>query len=191
MALKYVPQKVILKKRYRPLNIDRRILLVGLAAIVLSFFIDVKRFVFIGVFIIANCLILSLDRYVNMPIDIEFSTFASILCTLAYGLKWGIFVAIITKAAAMLYNANIRADHIFMIIGYCFAAFFASVLHSFNVVFIGVTATIITNIYIVFVSKFITNLYPIEIIMYGVSNFVFNFILFIGFSEPILALMRL
>jgi len=60
-----------------------------------------------------------------------------------------------------------------------------------NVVTIGFIATILVNIYIVFVSKYITNLYPFEILMYGVSNVFFNIVLFIGFSEPVLALMRL
>ena len=189
MGIRVVPQKEILKKRYKKLKIDRKFILAGLILLILSFFIDVKKFVFIGLFMIANALLLSLDRYLNMPVDIEFSTFAAILVTRVYGLNWGIFTAISTKVAAMLYNANIRADHFFMIGGYCMAAFITSMFPGVGIVNIGLIATIIVNIYIYFVSKYITNLYPFEILMYGASNIIFNMVLFIAFSEPFLSLM--
>ncbi len=191
MGIGYVSQKEILKKRYRKLNFDRRYLIVGLIALILSVFIDIKRFLFIAVFIVANCLLLSLDRYLSMPVDLEFSTFSAVLTTAAYGLKWGIFVAIATKFAAMLYNANIRIDHVFMIIGYCVAAWMASFFPGMNIVTLGMISTFMTNTWIFFVSKYITNLSPFEIFMYGSSNIIFNFVLFMGFGEVLLSIMRL
>ena len=189
MAVRRIPMKRIRSERYKKLNIDRKWILLGLFGFILSFFINIWPVIFISIFCIANAILLSIDRYVNAPIDIELSTFSAVLITTQYGLKWGIAVAILTKLAAIMYNKNIRVDHFFMIGGYVLAAFMANLLLGMPIVLLGILVTIITNTYVMFVSKFITMLSPYEIMMYGSSNFIFNSVLFLGFSEFFLMIM--
>ncbi|MFH0876133.1 MAG: hypothetical protein V1859_09425 [archaeon] len=191
--MKIVSQQEIWKKRYKSLNIDKRIIIGGLALLILGFFIDIKRIGILCGLVFLNCMLLSLDRYISMPVDLEFSTFSAILFSTVYGLKWGLVAGAVTKLAAMFYNANIRLDHFFMIGGYCMSAVFASILTPFHIpiLYVGLICVIIVNIYIVFVSKYITALYAFEIFMYGTSNIIFNFLLFMAFAEPMLMFMRL
>ncbi len=184
--------KKIRKIRYKKLNIERKWLVLGLFLAILSFFVNIWPIVFLGIFCIANSILLSIDRYVNAPLDLEFSTFSSILMTISYGLKWGIATALLTKIAAIIYNKRFTMDHVFMMIGYSIAALMANILSGNSVssiVLIGIIATLATNLWIVFVSKFITGLSPYEIFMYGSSNIIFNAVLFIGFSEFFLKIM--
>ena len=103
--------------------------------------------------------------------------------------KWGIAAAILTKFAAIMYNRNVRVDHFFMVLGYIVAALMANTF-SGGIVTIGIISTLIVNLYVVFVSKFITMLSTYEIILYGLSNLIFNIVLFIGFSEIFYVVMN-
>ena len=178
-----------IRQRYTKLKIDRKWILMILVVVLLSFLIDIKPVIYIILFSVANSLLLTIDRYINAPIDLELSTFTGILMSLKFGVSWGIACAILTKVAAIIYNRNVRMDHIFMIGGYCIAAITANLLRSMDIVAIGVIATIIVNIYTVFVSKYVTMLSNYEIVMYGSTNAAFNIVLFIGFSNIFMLLM--
>jgi hypothetical protein len=108
--------------------------------------------------------------------------------TQVYGLNWGIANAIITKLAAIIHNKKFAVDHLFMMGGYCIAAVMASIIPG-SLFTIGMLATIIVNLYIVFVSRFITGLSDTEILMYGLSNSLFNMVLFIGFADMFYKIM--
>lgn len=190
MFVRKIPMRRI-REKYTRLNIDKRILFIALVVLAISFRINVWPLIFILVFCIANAILLSIDRYVNAPVDIELSTFSAILITTVYGLNWGILVAVLTKVAAILYNKVIRVDHFFMTGGYVLAALFANMFKGTNIVLLGIIVTLIVNIYVFLVSKFITMLSSYEIFMYGASNVIFNSVLFIAFSELARGIMML
>lgn len=176
--------------KYQSLKIDRKwLLILGFVAI-LSFFIDIWPIIFLCIFSVGNAFVLTLDRYLNAPVDIELSTFAAVMMTRAYTLKWGIAVALLSKIAAIIYNKKFSVDHLFMMGGYIIAALIASIAPG-SIVFAGVLSTIVVNIYVVMVSKYITHLSTYEIIMYGASNTIFNIIMFIGFGDLFFKLMGL
>ena len=187
--IKKIPMSHV-REQYKKLKIDRKWIIIGLTLALASFFIQIWPIIFLSIFCVANALLLTIDRYVNAPLDLEFSTFSAVLMTLVYGLKWGLLVAVMTKIAAILYNKNVRVDHLFMIFGYCIAAIVASIMPG-SIVIVGVVSTIMVNIYTVFISKFVTMFSSYEIFTYGISNTFFNIVLFIGFSEFFLAIMRL
>ncbi|MEM3374487.1 MAG: hypothetical protein QXE31_04665 [Candidatus Woesearchaeota archaeon] len=190
MPIKKVPISEV-RKKYTKLPIDRKWLILGLIIYIFTFFlkIPIMPLIYLSIFCVSNALLLTIDRYVSLPIDVEFSTFTASLMTIAYGFKWGLFTAILTKFAAIVYNRNFRVDHIFMIIGYVISAIISNFLKALPIVLIGIIATIVVNIYTIFVSKYITMLTDYEIMTYGLSNTIFNFILFIAFSEPLLSIM--
>ena len=104
------------------------------------------------------------------------------MMTQLYSVQWGIAVAILSKIAAIIYNKKFSIDHLFMMGGYTIAALIASIAPG-PIVIAGIISTIVVNIYTVFVSKYITHLSNYEILMYGMSNTIFNTILFIGFGD--------
>jgi hypothetical protein len=179
--------KQVFKKRYKKLNIDRRVLFILLLGVLLSFLF--KQIIFVAIFSAINALLLSIERRTGISQDIEFSTFSCVLFTRAYGLKWGIFMAFFTKLVANIYNSNFRVDHLFMIVGYAIASIITFLLPGTNIMWIGFIVTIIVNIYIFFVSKYITFLSMFEIVMYGSSNVIFNLLVFSILSNPVLGLM--
>jgi len=175
--------------RYRKLNIDRKWIILVLLAAIASIFINLWPLIFLSLFCILNAILLSIDRYVQMPVDIEISTFSAVLMTYSYGLNWGIAAAILTKLAAILYNKNVRVDHFFMMGGYVVAAMLANSLAFPSIIMAGIIIAFMVNLYVVFVSKFITMLSAYEILMYGTSNFIFNVVLFVGFADLFRLLM--
>jgi hypothetical protein len=187
--IKKIPMSKV-REQYKRLKIDKKWILLGLTLAILSFFIQIWPIIFLSMFCIANALLLTIDRYVNAPLDLELSTFSAVLMTLVFGLRWGLLVAVMTKIAAILYNKNVRVDHLFMIFGYAIAAIVASFMPG-GVVIVGIVATIMVNIYTLFISKFVTMLSSYEIFTYGLSNTFFNIVLFLGFSEAFWKIMML
>ncbi|MFH2019867.1 MAG: hypothetical protein ABIJ34_00485 [archaeon] len=187
MLVRKIPM-IRIREQYKKLRIDRKWIVLGLILALLSFFVKIWPIIFLSAFCVVNAILLSIDRYINAPLDLEFSTFSAVLMTKAFGLNWGILVAVMTKIAAILYNKNVRVDHFFMIGGYVIAALIANILPG-SVVVIGVLATIVVNIYTVFISRYVTGLSNYEIMTYGASNTIFNIVLFIGFSEFFYAVM--
>ncbi|MEK6916335.1 MAG: hypothetical protein AABW92_01195, partial [Nanoarchaeota archaeon] len=169
--------------QYKHIKVDRKFIFIGILVLFSSFFINIWSLIFLSFFCVINAVLLSLDRYIQMPIDIEVSTFSAVLMTSVYGLKWGIAVAILTKVVAILYTKIVRVDHFFMMGGYVIAAVLANKFAGLNIIVLGIIVTLLTNVYVVFVSKFITMLSNYEIIMYGTSNFIFNVVLFVGFAD--------
>jgi hypothetical protein len=190
MAVEKISMREI-RKKYKRLPIDRKWIILALLVFILSLLlkINIVPIIFLAIFCVANSILLSIDRYVQAPLDLELSTFSAILLTTRYGLQWGLAAAVLTKFAAIFYNKNIRVDHFFMIGGYVIAAFFANTFKGMPIILLGILVTIIVNIYTVFISKYVTMLSSYEIMTYGLSNTLFNIVLFIGFAEIILKLM--
>lgn len=181
--------KKVFQKRYKRVNLDKRLLLVGLIVIIISFFY--KKFFFMTLLIVLNALVLSIERRTGFSSDIELSTFSAVLVTMAYGLKWGILIAISSKLIACFYNALFRIDHLFMIGGYIIAAIIAHLIPGIGPMWVGFIAIIVVNAYIYFISKYVTMLSDFEIWVYGMSNVIFNFLVFSIFANPLLPLMRI
>jgi hypothetical protein len=177
------------RKKYLPFVIDKRIILGGIIFILVSFFINIFPIVFLILFSIANTAILSFKRYFDAPVDPQLCTFASILMTMQYGLTYGLITAFLTRFVSMIYNKKIKIAYFFMISSYMVAALFTEVINSDNVVLLGIIVTIISNIYMVFIRKYVTQYSNFEVISYALSDLIFNSVMFIGFSEITLFFM--
>lgn len=190
MQVQKIPMSKI-RQKYTKLPIDRKWIILALLVYILCLILKINIFpiIFLTVFCVANAIVLSIDRYVQAPLDLELSTFSAVLLATRYGIQWGIAAAVLTKFAAIFYNKNIRVDHFFMIGGYVIAAIFANIFRGMPIILLGVLVTLIVNLYVVFISKYVTMLSSYEILTYGLSNTLFNTVLFIGFSEIILKLM--
>ena len=126
----------------------------------------------------------------NAPVDMELSNFSAVLLSSVYGLQYGLITAVLTKFADMIYNKRVKISYFFMISSYMVAAYFAHKFKSLSIVTLGIIVTLLSNIYLGMIRKFVTQYSFFEVITYGGSNFIFNIVMFIGFSEPIYNLMK-
>ncbi len=155
----------------------------------LSLIMDIRPVLFFTVFCVVNALFLTYERYVEVPLDLELSTFFTILMTLKYGLLWGILTAVFSKMASMLYNRDFNKNSIFSISSYVLAALLTNALHGLNLFFMGVLVILLVNIYSFLVFRFIVFLSSYELVLYNVSNVIFNIIIIMGFADIVMRIM--
>lgn len=171
-------------------QVNKKLIILLIVIWILSFFVQIWPMVFIAIFCTLNALLLSLDRYLSLPIDMELSNFSTILITLIFGLSYGLLTAILTKFADMIYNKRVKVTYFFMISSYMIAALLANKITGLSVVSLGILVSLLSGIYLGFVRKFVAQYSFFEIIVYGGSNFLFNMVMFIGFSQPIYNIMK-
>ena len=163
-----------------------------LALLLITIFgINIRPIIFLIIFSTLNALLLTYDRYISAPLDLELSTFCAVVFAVKYGLLWGVAAAIATKFADMIYNKNIELEDFASMLSYVIAAFVSNIAHSFtsNIIIIGLIALVITNIFGMLMSMYVTMISRLEMLMYAASNIVFNFIMFVGFSWIIIWIM--
>ena len=155
-----------------------RILLVVLALIVLSFFVNVKLIAFLIIAVVFNAWLANFQLRIGMPTDFELSTFATVLVTLSFGIRWGIFIAIFSKLFATLSSGSLLVDHFFMMGTYVLSAIIASLFPISNVFLLGMIIVLVNCVIMFTISKNILGLDPTSNLAYTSTNFIFNFILF-------------
>lgn len=166
-----------------------RILMGLLILFLLSLFVDIKLVLFLIAVIIFNAWLANFQLKRGFPTDFELSTFSTVIITLTYGLKWGLFVAILSKLIASIYTGNILADHFFMILTYINAAFIAFFVRSSNVLLLGLIIVVINNVLLFMISKHILGIDISANLSYTGTNFIFNLLVFSIFAEIIFSLL--
>ncbi|NTV22792.1 MAG: hypothetical protein HGA85_00260 [Nanoarchaeota archaeon] len=178
--------------QYFQRNNLRVVLALGLTFFIASTLIDIRPLLYFALFCILNAGFLTYERYVDLQLDLEFSTFATVLMTLKYGLAWGLIAGVGTKIAAVLYNKDFNMNTIYSLAAYIAAAFFAglfAMLHYQNLVLTGILVSVLVNLFSFFLMKFSDMASPYQLVMYGVSNIMFNIIVFLGFSQIVFKIM--
>lgn len=170
-------------------NFNKKWLFAGLIFWILSFVINIWPIVFLILFCTLNVFLLLYDRYVEMPVDLELSTFSAVIMSLKFGLGWGILAGVLTKVASMISNRDFNRNSLIAISGYALAALLAYLLQGLPIVTMGVLIAIIVNTYAFLAFRFILFLSDFELALYGISNIFFNIVVFVGFSEIILRLI--
>ena len=153
--------------------------------------INVKLIIFLVAAIIFNSWLAGFQLKRGLPTDFELSTFSTVLTTMVFGWQWGIFIAIFSKLIASIYSGNIIADHFFMILTYLNAVLIISLLGGSNVILLGFITIIINCIIMFFISKNILGIDIVANFSYTGTNFVFNSIIFLAFSQSVYYLLTL
>lgn len=175
--------KLILKENVKKISYGLFIMLI------LSFFVPIKFIIFLVISTFFNAIVAKFNLMNGLPTEFELSTFSTILISSVYGLEFGIFNAIMSKIIANLYTGSFIVDHIFMISNYCLAAYLAHIL-IFNIVYVGIIITLLNNILMFTISKYILGITLPSNISYAFSNSIMNICLFLAFAEPILFLLK-
>ena len=167
-----------------------RIIIVLIVLLLLSFIINVKLLLFLVIITGFNAWLAGFQLRRGFPTDLELSTFATVLTTIAFGIQWGLFIAVFSKLFASISTGNLVADHFFMIITYLNAAVITAVFGGMNVFTLGLIIITINAVIMFLVSKEILGLDPTSNLSYTGTNLVFNFLVFSIFSEIVLSILR-
>ncbi len=150
---------------------------------------NIKLLLFLIISIVFNAMLANFQLKRGFPTDFELSTFSTVMVTLAFGLPWGIAIAIFSKLIASIYTGNVLADHFFMILTYINAAILAFLFSSLNPFIIGMIIVTINVVIMFFISKNILGLDITSNLSYTGTNFIFNFLVFSIFSEVVYNLL--
>ena len=160
----------------------RKIIFLAFSMLLISLFFPIKMMIFIAASIYFNAIVSNYNLRTGLPTEFELSTFTTIIAASSYGLKYGIFVAVISKLAACIYNGSFIIDHIFMILNYCIAAFIAYTFSGISIVPLGIMITLLNNTTMFFISKHL-GISLSSNISYVMTNIAFNFLLFTIFGN--------
>lgn len=184
------------KSRYsklKQININSplvsRILLVVIALVVLSFFVELSLVLFLIISVAFNAWLANFQLRIGMPTDFELSTFATVLVTLSFDIKLGIFIAIFSKLFATVSSGSLLPDHFFMMATYVNAAFLTLILPIQNVFLLGMIIVPINCVIMFFISKNYLGLDTTSNLSYTSTNFIFNFIIFSIFGNLIYSIL--
>lgn len=155
-----------------------RILIVVIAFLVLSIFVNIKLIIFLIIATAFNAWLANFQIRMQMPTDFELSTFATVLVTLSFGIKWGIFIAIFSKLFATISTGSLLVDHVFMMCTYVLGAVIASILPITNVFLLGMIIVSINCVLMFLISKNFLGLGVTSNLAYTTTNFIFNVIVF-------------
>jgi hypothetical protein len=163
----------------------RQIAFALLCLMIASMMFDVRPFILVAVFSVGNALFMTYERFITVPLDIELSTFTTILMTLRFGLAWGIVTAVATKMAQVLYNKDFNMNSAFSILQYVLIAFSVHMIAGFSmpIIMLGFIGVVVGNIFGFLMLKYVNMLSNYECFSYMISNLIFNFVMFIGFAE--------
>jgi hypothetical protein len=170
-------------------NINKKWIFLALSFVAASYLINVWPIIFLVLFCILNVVLLIYDRYVEVPLDFELSTFSAFIMALKFGIVWGILAGVITKIAVILSNKDFNRNSLISIASYALAAVFASVFHSLPLLFSGILVIILVNLFTILAMRFVMFVSGYEIAMFTISNIIFNIIIFMGFAEIVFKLI--
>jgi hypothetical protein len=146
----------------------------------------IRAAAFVFFFIIINMALSSYKRFIKFPVEIEFLTLGIVFCTSEYGLKAGLTVAILGGILSFIVGYNISPFSFPMLIGYILMAFISFLLQGQNILLVGIIAAIANNIFVFLVYHFIFGYDTAKNISFGLSNMIFNLILFFNVLPLIL-----
>lgn len=165
-------------------------LFLGFGIFFLSLIINIKAFFLIIFFSMINALFLTYERYVEIPLDLEFSTISTIFMTISFGLTWGIMTAISTKIAHVVYNKDFNMNTLFSMLGYIIVALLSQFYSpKISIVLFGIMILTLVNIFNYVSLKYLNGLSDYEVLSYTLSNFIFNLILISSFSRVLMFLV--
>lgn len=170
------------------MKIEKYVVYVLMVFSVILFFIISKKAqaaLIVSMFIVVNMLITSYKKFIKIPIEVEVLTVGIVICTLKFGLKAGLVVAILGGILSFFVGLEFSPIAFPMFLGYILMAFVSYALRTQDLILVGIVATLINNLVVFLVYHFLFNYDIIKNLRFGLSNIALNLILFFNLA-PIL-----
>lgn len=129
---------------------------------------------------------------IDLPLEIEFVTVATVLTTIKFGLIYGIIMAFLTWYFGESLNENMEGLYnLSMIVGYVFAAVFSVFISQDNLVIGGILVCILSNMIIFTLNHFFV-VYDnkFENIISSLTNILSNSFFFLKLAPMIFVLLH-
>ncbi len=154
-----------------------------LLLIVLILGINPLVLIFAAGSILINALVIKFQLTRGLPINLQFTTFPLVLITAATDLRTGLILAPVYKLAADIYARDFFLDHLAEIAIFAASAAIAHFL-SIDITILGLIISVFDAAAMFIFRKFI-NIPHTSNMLYFVSRFVFNAVLFLGFANVV------
>jgi hypothetical protein len=170
-----------------------RLLIYGLMAVAVLLFIllseKARAAVVVSIFIFVNMIITTYKKFLKAPIEIEVLTLGIVLSTLEYGVAAGLIVAILGWILGFFVGLDISPFALPMFLGYLVVVLASYILQPLNITIIGITASLINNIIIFMIYHFLLRYDVGKNLSFGLSNLMFNVILFNNIAPVLQSLL--
>lgn len=150
---------------------------------------QIKTMFFVTGFILLNIFISSYKKTIEFPIEIEVLTFGIVLCTIAYGVKAGLIVAILGGLLSSILYGYISVFLLPLLLGYILVAFMTPFFAFLNLAAAGIIITIIKNLFLFFFYHLVFSYDVGKNISFSVSNILVNLILFMNVAPFLVRVM--
>ena len=168
--------------------------LVGFALVLLALVLikskTARASIFVTLFIVANMILSSYKRFLKIPIEFEVLTLGIVICTVRFGIKAGLVVAILGGILSFIVGYNISPFSFPMLLGYILIAFTSFILSSLDLFLIGMAATLINNIFVFIVYHFSFRYDLVKNVLFSASNILFNLIFFMNLAPILLSIIN-
>ncbi|MFH0874576.1 MAG: hypothetical protein V1859_01470 [archaeon] len=157
--------------------------------LIIFFYKEIKATLFVTAFIVGNIIVSAYKRDFQFPIEIEILTVGIVLCTLKYGLKAGILIAVFGTILSSAFYGYYSPFMIPMIIGNIIGAAIPFAMPLQNIFLLGLVVSIVKNAFVFVFYHFVFNYDITKNLAYGTSNLFVNMILFLNIAPFIYAFM--
>ncbi|MEM2131583.1 MAG: hypothetical protein QXR96_03595 [Candidatus Woesearchaeota archaeon] len=160
--------------------------ILALIAFILPLIKFYQSLIFILILSLFNSFLMIYERYVDLPIDLELTTFNVFFITYKYNLFFGILAGFISNLAAMIMNKDFSSESIFAITSYFLLAFVLNFFKFLNPVIVWFLAMFFYNLINLSIYKFVLAFPDKETMMYLTTNLAFNLFIFLVFKDVVL-----
>ncbi|MBN1502570.1 hypothetical protein JW930_03430 [Candidatus Woesearchaeota archaeon] len=151
---------------------------------------EMRALFFVTGFILLNIFVSSYKKNIDFPVEIEVLTLGIILCTYSYGIKAGLFVAILGSVLSSIIYGYISPFMLPMILGYILVAIVTPLSQVFNLTLAGIIITLVKNIFLFLFYHFVFSYHLGKNISFSVSNIVLNTLLFFNIAPFLISIMN-
>ncbi|MEM3374486.1 MAG: hypothetical protein QXE31_04660 [Candidatus Woesearchaeota archaeon] len=163
--------------------------ILALIAFIIPLIKHYQPLLFILILSIFNSFILIYERYFDLPIDLELTTFNVFFITYKYNLFFGILAGFISNLAAMITNRDFSSESIFAIISYFLLAIVLNFFRIFSPVIVWFLAIFFYNFINLTIYKFLLGFPNKETILYLTTNVSFNLFIYLVFKDIVLSFL--
>ena len=180
-------------KKFKKFSTEK-IIMLSLSILILILILATSRgaraVLFVGSFIVLNVFATLYKRYFYLPVEFEVISLGIVLCSISYGLIAGLIVAILGGIVYTIFCTSFSPFTIPMILGYCLMAVLGVILPISNIIYIGIIANVIHNIFTFSMYHFAFQYDISKNLLYSGTNILFNIFLFGNFAPILLQIMR-
>lgn len=174
-----------------------RLLFYGLACFAILLFVYLLLFsqmlrasIWITVFIALSMVLSNYKKFIRAPIEIEVLTLGIVICTIKFGIKAGLIVAILGGILSFIVGFNISPFSFPMLLGYITIAITSYLFGQIGITIVGIIASIINNAIVFAMYYFVFDYDLFKNLSFSISNLVFNMIIFFNIAPLLLRIIN-